>query len=35
VRTGYGEEYAPTTDADYVAADLLDAADVIATILKN
>jgi D-glycero-D-manno-heptose 1,7-bisphosphate phosphatase len=35
VRTGYGEEYAATTDADYVAADLLEAADVIATILKN
>ena len=35
VRTGYGEQHAPATSADHVAADLLEAAEVIATILKE
>jgi D-glycero-D-manno-heptose 1,7-bisphosphate phosphatase len=30
VRTGYGEEYAPNTNADHVVADVLAAADIIA-----
>jgi D-glycero-D-manno-heptose 1,7-bisphosphate phosphatase len=33
VRTGYGAQHAATTNADYVVADLLEAAEVIATIL--
>ncbi len=33
VRTGYGEQYAAEAGADYVVADLLEAAEVIATLL--
>jgi D-glycero-D-manno-heptose 1,7-bisphosphate phosphatase len=33
VRTGYGEQYAAEAGSDYVVADVLAAAEVIATIL--
>ena len=33
VRTGYGERHAATTDADFVVADLLEAATIIETLL--
>jgi len=34
VRTGYGEQFAATTNADHTAADLLAAAEIIATTLN-
>jgi hypothetical protein len=33
VRTGYGEQYAKGSNAEHVVADVLDAAEVIATML--